>query len=69
MKKLLIALFAGLIAVTLSANALAWGKGHAPKKRHAHKHSTKAASPQKKETPATEVPVTEAPTTEALVAK
>ena len=56
MKKLLIALFAGLIAVTLSANALALGKGHPPKKKHVHKHSNKAADSQKKETPATEVP-------------
>ena len=56
MKKLLITLFAGLIAITLSANALALGKGHPPKKKHVHKHSTKAADSQKKETPSTEAP-------------
>jgi len=55
MKKLLTALFAGLIMVTLSANVFAFGKGRPPpvKKHHSHKHSTKIANPEKNEAPAT----------------
>ena len=56
MNKLLTALFAGLIMVTLSTNTFAFGgKGHPPKakKHHTHKHSTKAANPEKNEAPET----------------
>jgi hypothetical protein len=56
MNKLLTALFAGLIMVTLSTTTFAFGgKGHPPKakKHHTHKHSTKAANPEKNETPET----------------
>jgi hypothetical protein len=57
MNKLLTALVAGLIIVTLSANAFAFGKSKGrpppPKKHHSHKHSTKVANPEKNEAPAT----------------
>jgi hypothetical protein len=57
MRKFLTALLVCLIAVTVSVNAFAGfgNKGKPPpaKKHHTHKHSTKAANPEKNEAPAT----------------
>ena len=53
MKKLLTALLAGLITVTVSVNVFAKGKPPPAKKHHIHKHSTKVANPEKNEAPAT----------------